>query len=1620
MTPVYSGELEADPDNQGLETFGPSTLSERIGAITKDTFAPDHFMGGLIGRSSLAAAMGKPEGIPGLDPSEIEALKGMEAEHPSAQIPREDAVAKVKEAGLDKVLTNLPKSDTIPAPALQIMMDRAHDQLVRDEIRARGPGGFMAGALDVGTSLLMGAADPMNLALGMVPVVGEARFGRLAFGAVGESLLGRSAVRAGIGAARGAQFGVLAAPIEYLTKTQEGQDYTFADALHSMISGAGQFAFQHAVAGLPGDVLGRIAGRPLPIPPEYQERPTAIPGAPGGVSRETVPGAAGGVSQAYDVRSGAVASKENPGLTYIDPRIPELSPILKDKDGNPANLHKYLTIHEQVERTAMAMGAPYDAAHTDRATPAERAAVEADGVSWKAYTEEIDGYLAKIEHEDAWNPPPDPHVDIDQAIDHHKSTNKAEIPAVQTARVTAGEPPPGTSSRGGAVGPPAAPAVPAVDPVGAMIADLPERAREDVVRAAIVNMANGEPVRTEELLKAAAKADPKIERAIDPARAVFHDVVGKLKAIGAGDQEARYQAAVIEAYYRTRAATLNDGRSALDLYQQEVEAIRASELAVPTEGQRLFMQPRKPVEPGLFAEREAEGQMTLPGGERISPEELARRRTAQGAAAPLKPKVAQKPMDIGLFSDEKDQKSFFQSGQQAPWYYSAVARAVESSKQEKASPQQWLATIRNTAGVKPEEMEWLGLEDWLKEQKGSVSKQEIADYVRANAIEVREVAHGGVPIKMPYEQWLEERYTGIDSEHARNLYKEQVEPGTSVKWGPPNYSGQGAPLPGGENYRELLLTLPNRAGEEVGNEAAAYSRALREKYGERYAVLASAEERQHFENLLNRSEQAEKQAEFRSSHWDEPNVLAHIRFDDRVIDGRKTLHVAEIQSDWHQKGRREGYRQGLPNVQNWMAFMAEKGFSREEAQRRWDMRSAPEDVALHNEHLAQTEARARDQHAIPDAPFKTTWPELSLKRIIRYAAENGYDKLSWDTGETNAERYDLSKQVKAVWVEKLRGGTKDGQYEVHFTDNNGRESRAGVFPDTELPDVIGKELADRIVGDAPNYPDGHKYTGLDLKVGGEGMRGFYDKILPAAASKLAKKFGAKVTTAEATPMPYLVSGGKVVGVHTLDITPQLREAATEQGFPLFQRGEAGPRARITFQNNRAIIELFKSADRSSLLHEGGHLFLENLIRDASAENAPQRFKDDLKTLLDWFGVKNPDEITAEHHEQFARGFEQYLMEGKAPSSALAEAFEHFKKWLTEIYKSLANLGAPLSPEVRGVMDRMLATDGEIAAYRQQRLGEVSPADWHAVAEVHSPSMESDSIAAEKEAAALPVPPSALPEEELPRTGQLRRNLTIALPSPARSMIEDAEAYKLAAKKRREATGGAGAVTVYSSAAARDRARGITNAEGKARHAEAEKAFDGQLEERGIAHEDVPDEVRALAVEAIRDRGHDPSTALDYAMAKVEREAVEGEHIDALLDREDLDGLEVARHVIATEDSGYDLHGEIPFDTGAHVAEDRAAPAATKAVSVPQAGGAARETGGAEEAAKRPAKPSPRLAAAQAAAAEAQAQWASIVPTLSEEERVMFEDAFAKVEQDSIDRAEIVTQSAACLMGAAVA
>ncbi len=141
----------------------------------------------------------------------------------------------------------------------------------------------------------------------------------------------------------------------------------------------------------------------------------------------------------------------------------------------------------------------------------------------------------------------------------------------------------------------------------------------------------------------------------------------------------------------------------------------------------------------------------------------------------------------------------------------------------------------------------------------------------------------------------------------------------------------------------------------------------------------------------------------------------------------------------------------------------------------------------------------------------------------------------------------------------------------------------------------------------------------------------------------------------------------------------------------------------------ASISLLQHADLSTFLHESGHFFLEVYSDLASKMGADSDVGKDMQRVLDWFGVKDVDtwrsmsmDDKRDFHEQFARGFEQYLMEGKAPTLELQSLYGRFRAWLVNVYKSMTQLHVQLTDDVRGVMDRMLASQDMIERTQQAR------------------------------------------------------------------------------------------------------------------------------------------------------------------------------------------------------------------------------------------------------------------------------------------------------------------------------
>lgn len=533
--------------------------------------------------------------------------------------------------------------------------------------------------------------------------------------------------------------------------------------------------------------------------------------------------------------------------------------------------------------------------------------------------------------------------------------------------------------------------------------------------------------------------------------------------------------------------------------------------------------------------------------------------------------------------------------------------------------------IQSWAGkeFKLEELEWSGLLEWLDTREGKVTKTDILEFLETNHVGVEDVIKG----------WTEEP---VDL--AKGIVADEIGEETD------DTIFSKFQIPGGKNYKEFLLTL---AAPKVNHENLTLATSTKDIY--------------------------------RSSHWPGiPNVLAHVRFSERVIDSLedlkqmftdkafdqktfdlykknfeekgflKILHLEEIQSDLHQEGKKRGYIDPVKEVEKKILTQKERslahtlgelerakdiitneyGLDRDNFNKLQAMNIFTDGVIVStdtpydidnaiiteetlkninkaeektkkefNDVLSQTSALDYSG-SVPDAPFKKTWPMLAVRRMVRYGAENGFDIIAWTQGEQQAERYDLSKKIKEINYEQDDDGSDNYDLQAIGHDDQEVISEEDITL-SRIEELVGKEIAEKIKNKEGKDKDNNGYrswkslSGLELQVGGEGLKTFYDQILPAETNKFFNKNlwgNAKIGKVEILApenrnenlgiidnedgtysiideasgeyerkditkeevQSYLFIDNRKISLHAIPITPQMRSNSLRKGMPLFK------------------------------------------------------------------------------------------------------------------------------------------------------------------------------------------------------------------------------------------------------------------------------------------------------------------------------------------------------------------------------------------------------------------------------------------------------------------------------------
>lgn len=481
----------------------------------------------------------------------------------------------------------------------------------------------------------------------------------------------------------------------------------------------------------------------------------------------------------------------------------------------------------------------------------------------------------------------------------------------------------------------------------------------------------------------------------------------------------------------------------------------------------------------------------------------------------------------------------------APWentgFYSKLTQVVTDKLPNRATPQQILATLDPTrgSGVKAEEIKWSGIEQAVDriaaDNNGMVPKQELIDYLNnEGAVKFEEVVtkDNTKPTIRSMKDGDEDGFALYDGDEFVEWYETREEaeaniPNLARVQGPDAVQYGQYQLPGGTNYKEVVLSMPDRNSDALLTARAEYRKAIKE--GAPEATL---------DMMSDRVASLQPIDSYTSSHFTKvPNYVAHMRTNERTdSDGRSGLFIEEIQSDRHQAGRKTGYR-GESRTQVEIGAELDALDAQYEAAgnvlspREWETlndqidnpnATDPRIVELNRVRAdldgriaeLRREYNAAGPSGVVDAPFRKDWHLAMFKRALRDAVASGKEWIGWTTGETQNDRFDLSKQVDLIEYAKSNSRP---QSEWHVTAyKNGEEVINQNATPEQLPDLVGKDVAERLInGDQTRYDEDQEFSivglrGNDLKVGGSGMKGFYDNMLPKEIGKYVKQWGGRV------------------------------------------------------------------------------------------------------------------------------------------------------------------------------------------------------------------------------------------------------------------------------------------------------------------------------------------------------------------------------------------------------------------------------------------------------------------------------------------------------------------------------
>tara|TARA_R110002020_G_scaffold215917_1_gene423243 strand:+ start:3517 stop:6231 length:2715 start_codon:yes stop_codon:yes gene_type:complete len=556
--------------------------------------------------------------------------------------------------------------------------------------------------------------------------------------------------------------------------------------------------------------------------------------------------------------------------------------------------------------------------------------------------------------------------------------------------------------------------------------------------------------------------------------------------------------------------------------------------------------------------------------------------------------------------------------------FKSILKETAKKLPAKGNGEQFLGQLKNTPGLKQQELKWSGLNEFLKGKK-NVTKQEVQDYLKATSLDVAEVKFAtSNKAAMKLTDELEFAKNDFESKWLNNYYKKnpsavgEVEEELLEMVDYDNFNIVLGGDPGKMSFSDLatilgrdpkignMTVLKNgnlsmkmtdnpksdvfeiseldfmkyrvedamRSYKKLSGKSPKFER-FTEKGGEDYTELVFKIKQGGMDVGIPYESKWQKRkpkgyegevgfisekgtAPFKSvSHMNVKSEIAHVRFKTRDLNGLKVLSVEEMQSDFAMKVMRE---------------------------------------------IKQKTKFDRFKNLQTDFPFKNTWYELTVKRLIRYAADNGFDAVAIPKGSVAANRYGASidkfDNLKIIIERKPKGKTfmdADGKTVLNNTKDNfiftvhGLKDKAGVFSEIAQNDEIYKILKnykapndlkntiDEVLSGKFMFNESNELITANYKIpekvigSGAGKFRLYDQAIPSFMKKYGKKWNAKVYDDIIETGSSNVDGNEItIPVTIIKLTPEMKKSVQQDSQVLFNIFGLGVGAKIasdSIENN---------------------------------------------------------------------------------------------------------------------------------------------------------------------------------------------------------------------------------------------------------------------------------------------------------------------------------------------------------------------------------------------------------------------------------------------------------------------